>query len=353
MTLIELGCLRIWTKTLFVFMSRYQHDLERMRKECRERFGSTQSGNCPHCGKYIQQNLGKHVALYHIELAQLWRCPVAWSTVWKGTAQDCIDHMRQTHDVHLAVKAANLARYFPPWTVAVEQWSAMTHVSISGVAIIVQPHWVSVVSPDHQSSRNSCGFPGDVHAMVTCISGGVGFSSGTSATSPMRQRTCGTDVAVIRSGLRGQNGPQSVVGLSPGPDYLVSKRGGGRFFQAVGIGWSASVGGVHCTSFDGFGASSLCGIGRRSSVGTVSSDSPASPAACHLDISGQEDLRFSKDPVPVSSSCLNLDELSSLSDDDTRGSVGLSDFSITLLCDSDEVFTPVNSDQVLSDIDLP
>ena len=33
--------------------------------------------------------------------------------------------------------------------------------------------------------------------------------------------------------------------------------------------------------------------------------------------------------------------------------VGLSDLSITLLCDLDEVLTPVNSDQVLSDVDLP
>ena len=54
----------------------------------------------------------------------------------------------------------------------------------------------------------------------------------------------------------------------------------------------------------------------------------------------------------MSSPCLNLDELSS-SDDDKGGSVGLSDFSVTLLCDSDGVFTPVNSDQVLSDVDLP
>ena len=56
--------------------------------------------------------------------------------------------------------------------------------------------------------------------------------------------------------------------------------------------------------------------------------------------------------MPVLSPCLNLDELSS-SDDDTRESVGLSDLSITLLCDSDEVLTPVSSDQVLSDADLP
>ena len=31
---------RVWPKTLFVFMSRYQQDLERLRKECKERFGT-------------------------------------------------------------------------------------------------------------------------------------------------------------------------------------------------------------------------------------------------------------------------------------------------------------------------
>ena len=71
--LSELDCLRQgWPKPLFVFMSRYQHDLERMRRECKERFDCTQSGNCTHCGKFIQMNLGKHIALFHMELAQLW-----------------------------------------------------------------------------------------------------------------------------------------------------------------------------------------------------------------------------------------------------------------------------------------
>ena len=36
-TLSELGCLRLdWPKTLFTFMSRYQFDLDQMRKECRD-----------------------------------------------------------------------------------------------------------------------------------------------------------------------------------------------------------------------------------------------------------------------------------------------------------------------------
>ena len=60
--LSELGCLRLdWLKTLFMFLSRYQFDLGQMSKECRERFGSTQSGTCTSCGKHIQQNLGRHI----------------------------------------------------------------------------------------------------------------------------------------------------------------------------------------------------------------------------------------------------------------------------------------------------
>ena len=67
--------LRIWPRAIFAFMTRYQQDLERRRKECKERLGCNQSGNCTHCGKYIQMDLGKHIAFNHLELAQLWRCP--------------------------------------------------------------------------------------------------------------------------------------------------------------------------------------------------------------------------------------------------------------------------------------
>ena len=47
----------------------------------------------------------------------------------------------------------------------------------------------------------------------------------------------------------------------------------------------------------------------------------------------------------MSSACLNLDRLSSSSDDDLKDLAGLRELSITLLCDSEEVLTPVNSDQ--------
>ena len=119
--LSEIGCLRLdWLKDLFSFIGRYQLELEQMRKACRDRFGPAAAGTCPTCDKYIQVNLGEHVALYHLDLAQLWRCPVDWCPVWKGTSQECVDHMRKAHNTPISVKAGNLARWFPPWTVTRE-----------------------------------------------------------------------------------------------------------------------------------------------------------------------------------------------------------------------------------------
>ena len=39
------------------------------------------------------------MARRHLKLAQLWRCPVSWCTVWKGTPQDLMDHIRDGHNV--------------------------------------------------------------------------------------------------------------------------------------------------------------------------------------------------------------------------------------------------------------
>ena len=132
----ELDHLRhIWPRALFAFMSRYQQDPERMRKECKERFGSTQSGNCTHCGKYIQRDFGKHIVFLPLGTRAVVALPGYVVHGVEGTAQDCIDHMRRIHKVPLSVRTANLARFFPPWTVSREQWADMMMPSISGVAI--------------------------------------------------------------------------------------------------------------------------------------------------------------------------------------------------------------------------
>ena len=71
----------------------------------------------------------------------------------------------------------------------------------------------------------------------------------------------------------------------------------------------------------------------------VSTESPALPDPGGL-----------TEPLRSSSPCLNLDALSS---DDTEDSVGFSNLAVTLMCASDDCHTHVNSDQVLSDEDLP
>ena len=49
----ELGCLRLdWPQAVLSYMGRYQKDLENLRHECRERFGSVQSGLCTHSRRF-------------------------------------------------------------------------------------------------------------------------------------------------------------------------------------------------------------------------------------------------------------------------------------------------------------
>ena len=65
------------------------------------------------------------------------------------------------HKVTLSVKAANLSKLFPAWTVTREQWADMMMPSISGVAIDTLPA--------HQSDRKPCGFPGHVLTSSACL----------------------------------------------------------------------------------------------------------------------------------------------------------------------------------------
>ena len=53
----------------------------------------------------------------------------------RGTAKDCVDHMRRAHDIPPSVKAANLPRWFPPWKVTREQWTSMSRQAVSGIAV--------------------------------------------------------------------------------------------------------------------------------------------------------------------------------------------------------------------------
>ena len=58
----------------------------------------------------------RHVARCQLQLAQLWRCPVPWCTIWKGTSQYLMSHIVLGHKVPGETKRACLQKLFPPWT---------------------------------------------------------------------------------------------------------------------------------------------------------------------------------------------------------------------------------------------
>ena len=43
--------------------------------------------------------------------------------MWKGTPQDCMDHLRVAHAVPTTIKSVNLGKCFPPWTVRRQTWT--------------------------------------------------------------------------------------------------------------------------------------------------------------------------------------------------------------------------------------
>ena len=71
-----------------------QQELEGMRAAAKQRFRQSRPSSCVYCSIWIKCDMYRHVASFHLVLAQLWRCPVSWCTVWKGTPQDCMDHVR-------------------------------------------------------------------------------------------------------------------------------------------------------------------------------------------------------------------------------------------------------------------
>ena len=89
----DLSDLRQEWPALVVFgMTGHQLELEQMRHDGKKQYRGTQTGLCTFYGKVIILDLARHVANYHLKFAQLWRCPVSWCTIWKGTPQDCVDH---------------------------------------------------------------------------------------------------------------------------------------------------------------------------------------------------------------------------------------------------------------------
>ena len=171
----------------------------------------------------------------------------------------------------------------------------------------------------------------------------------SSSSSPACSRDGGKYVAVIRSALNRRFGgcyywthSHSTEGFNGGARHWSSGDTAMVFIPAAEASTVQALMDLSLPHFAGLGVGSQ----PVHAPWATSTDSPASPATSCPGTSGEENRG------ELASPCLDLDGLSS-SDDDIGTSVGLDDLSVTLMCGSDEVFPPVNSDQALLDVDFP
>ena len=274
---------------------------------------------------------------------------MTWCTVWKGTLQDCVDHMRRAHDVPPLVKA-NLSRWLPPWTVTKEQWSSMTRSAVSGIA--VDTLLISRIGVPLFHRYRVFDRPG-THAELcgTCMQRRHTFlEKSETASLRTRHRRCAWEIAARMSWTTLQDTGDRVLDVSSRPS--TSRRSGSRVRKSTppaAVAVSSVAPGAVCSSrSDPKAVPALMDLAlpkfadpadrpaRPPRPWIVMTDSPASPTPVRL-----------MTPLRSPSPCLNLDALSS------DESAGPGDISAVPICISDDSSIPVNPDQVLSDDDLP
>ena len=106
-----------WHPAVIAHMPWRQPELEEMKQAAKLQYQKKQPAQCDFCSTTIRSEMYRCVARCHLDLAQLWRCPVSWCTVWKGAPQDLMDHVRYAHRVPEDVQSIKLETLIPPWTV--------------------------------------------------------------------------------------------------------------------------------------------------------------------------------------------------------------------------------------------
>ena len=124
----------LWSVEVLDHMKWYQQDLELMRKSAKKDYSQIRPMPCRFCGKVIRVDMYRHVARLHLDLVQLWRCPIAWCTTWKGSPQDCLEHVRSGHDAPWVSKTASIEKYAPPWMVRRQLWTDSLRIEHSRIS---------------------------------------------------------------------------------------------------------------------------------------------------------------------------------------------------------------------------
>ena len=106
-----------WPKAVFETLRRRAPDIESLRRDAPNRtdkaFRYSGPGYCGVCDIRIHLPLDAHMVACHLELGQLWRCPVTWCAVWKGSGCACLEHLAEKHGRSTLEIKTNVAQFFP------------------------------------------------------------------------------------------------------------------------------------------------------------------------------------------------------------------------------------------------
>ena len=162
---------RKWPPAVIAHIRWRQPALEEMQQAAKLQYRKKQPAQCDFCNTTIRCNMHR----CNLDLAQLWRCPVAWCTMWKGAQQDLLHHGRGAHRVPEDFQSAKLEKLIPLWIVT---WKVYTesltsrHSGISNNILmfsdiglsLAHHYWVHKRGVPHVAFRNN--YMSQLHAML-------------------------------------------------------------------------------------------------------------------------------------------------------------------------------------------
>ena len=129
-------------------------DLETLRRDAyaglQTAYRYSGRGYCLVCNIRTEHSLDAHMMCHHLDLGQLWRCPVEWCAVWKGSVWECRDHFNDKHGHSETLDFDKVSKSFPAWTVPRDFWKWALQPEISGILWI----FVCSTSPDNEWYTN-------------------------------------------------------------------------------------------------------------------------------------------------------------------------------------------------------
>ena len=136
-----IGLRQRWPKAVFQVMRERHTELEDLRRKAftsgQPAYRYTGRGYCPVCKTKSDEGLDTHMMCHHLALGQLWRCPVEWCAVWKGSVRECRDHFSDKHRDSETVNFDQVSKVMPAWTVPRDFWTKALRPEISGIAVDV------------------------------------------------------------------------------------------------------------------------------------------------------------------------------------------------------------------------